>query len=161
MLHPFVKLLTGWISDKATRDIIAQCYNIRLMWSLKACHYYSLPLPCLILTDMFSSNKSFILFCQRIIFLSTKNIHYWCIESKFDTYSKDTSKNDTVDMGFISCRYYMLFHLYRIHYQEFSDHLCGKTKWSTEMGNGLRGGLSNNKKEKRKVKEWYFLNPMT
>ena len=89
MLHPFVKLLTGWISDKATRDIIAQCYNIRLMWSLKACHYYSLPLPCLILTDMFSSNKSFILFCQRIMFLSTKNIYYWCIESKFDTYSKD------------------------------------------------------------------------
>ena len=87
-------------------------------------------------------------FCQRIIFLSTKSIYYWCIESKFDTYSKDISTNDAVDMGFISRRYYMLFRLYRIHYQEFSDHLCGKTKWSTEMGNGLRGGLSNNKKEK-------------
>ena len=53
-------------------------------------------------------------------------------------------------MGFISCMYEKLFPLYRIHYQEFSDHLCGKTKCSTEMGNGLRGGLSNNKKEKEK-----------
>ena len=62
---------------------------------------------------------------------------------------KITSENDTVDIGFISCRYYMLFYLYRIHYWEFSDHFCGKTKWSTEMGNGLRGGLSNNKKKKK------------
>ena len=30
LLHPYSKLLTGWISDKATKNIIAQCSTTAL-----------------------------------------------------------------------------------------------------------------------------------